>query len=292
MRTRALAAVVLGASVLIAGCGPAATSPPPATPQGSAAPSASRLPTGTDWLIAGSALSQLEALAGPAAVERYLDAPQTTVITGSTIPAGLSGWHVAFAFDTRSLADIRSGIDGGLPSRITDILYDPEHWSYTPLPEELNVGAATAQAASLARAAGRQLIVTPATDLARLVSPGQPASTAFIKTDDLAKVAASANVVEIQAQGLERNPAQFAAYIAQGAGQVRSGNPSAVIYAGISTNPPGGPVTAAELISAVRLTSSEVSGYWLNIPIPGAACPACGQPQPQIGLELLESLAQ
>jgi hypothetical protein len=284
MTPRAWAAAVLGAAVLIAGCSPG-------SPQGSASPSAP-VSTGTDWLIAASAVSRLEALAGPAAVQDYLDGPQTTVITGSTIPAGLSGWHVAFALDARSLAEIQAGVDGGLPSRISDILYDPEHWSYTPLSEQLDVGAATAQAASLARAAGRRLIVAPATNLAELVSPGEPASTAFMQTDDLAKVAASASVVEIQAQGLERNPTRYAAYVTRAVGQIRSASPSAVIYAGLSTNPSGGPVTAAELVSAVRLTSSEVSGYWLNIPSPGAACPGCGQPQPQIGLELLERLAQ
>jgi hypothetical protein len=243
--------------------------------------------------MAGSAVSKLEGITSSVTVASYLDGPQTTILTSSTIPSDLSGWHVTFALDTRSLAEIRSGVDDGLTSRISEILYDPEHWSYTPLTEQLNVGASTQQAESLAHAAGRQLIVAPATNLAEAAAaPGESAASSFIQTDDLAKVAANANIVEIQAQGLERNSSRYAAYVAQAVGQIRSANPSATIYAGLSTNPSGGPVTAAELVAAVRATSSEVTGYWLNIPSPGSACPACGEPQPQLALDLFQQLAQ
>ena len=301
MRTRASAATVLAVALLIAvaSCSSATTSGPQSqasssSPSSSASVSApvSPVSTGTHWLIAASAVSKLEGIASSATVESYLDGPQTTIITSSTIPSNLSGWQVAFAFDAKSLADIRSGVDGGLPSRISEILYDPERWSFTPVTEQLNVGASTQQAASMAHAARRELIVAPATNLAEVAAPGQSAATAFIQTDDLAKVATSANVVEIQAQGLERNSSRYAAYVGQAVSQVRSANPNAMIYAGLSTNPSGGPVTASELVSAVRLTSSEVSGYWLNIPSPGSACPGCGQPEPLLALDLLEQLAQ
>jgi hypothetical protein len=234
------------------------------------------------WLIGTSGLSKLEAFAGSAAVARYLDGPQTTLITPSSIPSGLASWHVVFALDTTSLAEVRSGVNG-LSSRISEILYDPEDWPFTPVAEQSTVGAAAAQAASMAHAAGRKLIVTPATNLAK---PGT-----FIRSGDLAKVAASANVVEIQAQGMERLPSTYAAFIGQAVGQILSANPRVTIYAGLSTNPAGPQVTATELLSDVRLTSSEVSGYWLNIPNPGEGCPGCGQAQPQIALELLASLA-
>lgn len=300
MRTPARAVSGLGAAVLIAvvaGCTSASTprsqgtAPPSSSSASSPSAPVSQVSTGTHWIIASSAVSKLEGITSSATVASYLDGPQTTVLTSSTIPSDLSGWHVTFALDTRSLAEIRNGVDG-LTSRISEILYDPEHWSYTPLTEQLNVGASTRQAASMAHAAGRQLIVAPATNLAQVSAPGTSAASSFIQTDDLAKVAASANMVEIQAQGLERNTSRYAAYIAQAVSQIRSANASATIYAGLSTNPSGGPVTASELISAVQATSSEVTGYWLNIPSPGTACPACAEPQPQLALDLFEQLAQ
>lgn len=281
-----LGAAVLMAGVLMAGCASTATTGP-----ASPSPSVRAQATGTRWLIAASAVSKLDDAAGPAVVARYLDGPQTTIITGREIPATLADWHVNFALDTRSLQEIRLGVAGALSPRISMILYDPEHWSFTPLAQQLAVGPATSTAASIVHGAGRKLIVSPATNLAQVNAPGESTADAFIKTNDLEKVAASADWVDIQAQGLERDPGRYAAYISQALRQIRLGNPNAVVYAGLSTNPSGPSVSAAELTEDVRLTSSAVSGYWLNIPSPGTACPQCGQPQPQIAIDLLENLA-
>lgn len=287
------AALVIGAAALVTACSSAVTTQPSAPAPAPAPPSASPVSTGTHWLIAASAISKLDEAAGWAAVARYLDGPQTTIITGPAIPASLAGWRVTFALDTKSLQEIRTGVTGALSPRISMILYDPEHWSFTPAAQQAAVGAATRTAASMAHRAGRELIAAPATNLAEPAAAGESTSTAnaFIQTGDLEKVAASANWVEIQAQGLERNPARYAAYIGAALRQIRLGNPSAVVYAGLSTNPSGPAVDAAELVDDVRLTSSEVSGYWLNIPSPGAACPQCGQPQPQIAIDVLQRLA-
>jgi hypothetical protein len=288
------AVTLLGAAVLMASCGSTATTQPtaPASSSSSASsPSVSPLSTGTHWLIAASAVSKLDDIAGPAVVARYLDGPQTMIITGRNIPADLADWHVNFALDTRSLQEIRLDVAGALSPRISMILYDPEHWSFTPLAQQLAVGPATSMAASIVHSAGRQLIVAPATNLAQVDAPGESTADAFMQTTDLEKVASNADWVEIQAQGLERNPGRYAAYINEALRQIRLAKPNAVVYAGLSTNPSGPAVSAVELIEDVRLTSSAVSGYWLNIPSPGTACPRCGQPQPQIAIDLLESLA-
>jgi hypothetical protein len=228
--------------------------------------------------------------AGPAVVARYLDGPQTTVIISGAIPPSLAGWHVKFALDARSLAQVRADLLG-TSRRISMILYDPEHWQFTPITEQSAPGVAARTAQALVRKAGLQLIVAPGTNLAELTVPGATAPSAFIQTGDLGKIAPSANWVDIQAQGQERNSQRYESYVSQAVSQIRSANPSAVIYAGLSTNPSGPPVTAAELLADVSLTSSQVSGYWLNIPNPGASCPSCGQPQPQIGLDVLERVA-
>jgi hypothetical protein len=292
MRNWRLAAVSAGAAVLIAGCTSAGTtqSTVPAPSTLSSSLPASTPSAGIRWLIAASAISKLDDIADPAVVARYLDGAQTTIVTSRTIPDFLAGWHVHFALDTRSLQEIRLAIAGTLSPRITLILYDPEHWSFTPIAQQSAVGTATRTAASIAHGAGRELIVAPATNLAQKMAPGESTADAFMQTNDLGKVAVSADWVEIQAQGLERNPERYAAYINDALRQIRLANPNAVVYAGLSTNPSGPPVDAAELVEDVRLTSSTVSGYWLNIPSPGTACPRCGQPQPQIALGLLESL--
>ena len=289
MRRCRAAAMAVSAAVLIVGC--TSTWIPQPTAPVSSSPSVSTPSTGTHWLISASAISKLNDIPGSAMVARYLNGPQTTVIIGRTIPTSLADWHTNFALDTRSLQEIRLGVADGLSPRISMILYDPEHWSFTPIAQQSAVGPSTRTAASIAHSAGRELIVAPATNLAQVKAPGESTANAFMQTSDLEKVASSANWVEIQAQGLERNPGRYLAYINEALRQIRLANPNAVVYAGLSTNPSGPAVDAAELVEDVRLTSSAVSGYWLNIPSPGTACPRCGQPQPQIAIDLLESLA-
>jgi hypothetical protein len=296
MRRFRFAAMVVSVTALIAGCTSTGTTrlPPSgsSSPPVSSSPSVGSLSTGTRWLIAASAIGKLADVAGSAVVARYLDGPQTTIITGPDILASLANWDVHFALDAKSLKEIRLGVSGSLSPRITMILYDPEHWSFTPIAEQSAVGSSTETAAAIAHSAGRRLIVAPATNLARKKTPGESAANAFLQTNDLEKVAHSADWVEIQAQGLERDPERYVTYIKKALRQIRLVNPKTMVYAGLSTNPSGPPVDAAELVEDVKLTSSAVNGYWLNIPSPGAACPLCGQPQPQIAISLLESLAR
>src|SRR6516162_2858654 len=107
MRRWPLAAVMLGAAVVVAGCTSMATTQPAAP--ASSSPPARAPSTGTHWLIAASAITKLDDIAGSAVVARYLDGSQTTIITGHTIPPSLAGWHVNFALDTKSLQQIRLG---------------------------------------------------------------------------------------------------------------------------------------------------------------------------------------
>jgi hypothetical protein len=285
MRARRCAALAICAAIVLAGC---SHSQQAASPRPSPLPAP--LATSPHWLIAASAVLRIDAAGGSAVAARYLDIPQTTIITGRSISGSLEKWRAVFALDTRSLQEIQRALASHLSSRITMILYDPEHWSYTPRAQQLAVGPSVRQAGTLARRAGRELIATPATNLAVSRPDGESAASAFLQTNDLTEAASGANWVEIQAQGLERDPGKYAAYIGQAVRQIRKGNPAAVIYAGLSTNPSGPSVDLAELIDDTKLTTSEVSGYWLNVPTQGTACPRCGQPQPQLAIELLESL--
>ena len=43
-------------------------------------------------------------------------------------------------------------------------------------------------------------------------------------------------------------------------------------------------------IDALRAVRPVVDGFWLNIPAGGKYCPRCGVPQPQLAVQLLQSL--
>jgi len=79
-------------------------------------------------------------------------------------------------------------------------------------------------------------------------------------------------------------------FVKEAAEQARSVNPKVIVFAGLSTNPNGRHVTPKDLYDAVLATRNDVAGYWLNIPGGGAACPKCGEPQPQVAVELLKML--
>jgi hypothetical protein len=239
-------------------------------------------------MIAASAIRRIDAAGGAAITARYLNSPHTTIIVGRNISPMLMSWRVSFAFDARSLNSIRLAVTSGLPARITRILYDPERWIFTPRSQQVNVGSSVREAAALAHSSNRQLIAAPATDLAKVGTSGGSVATSFLRSNDLGQAAANADWVEIQAQGLERIPTKYASYVRKAVRQIRRISQSVVIYSGLSTNPSGPRVTISELIADIRFTARDVSGYWLNVPMPGDACPRCGAPRPQLAIDLLE----
>jgi hypothetical protein len=105
-----------------------------------------------------------------------------------------------------------------------------------------------------------------------------------------AAVAAHADIVELQAQSLERDTAGYASFVRQAAQQVRTANPRAAVLAGLSTNPPGAAVSSEQLAAAIQATRGIVSGYWLNIPGRGPKCPTCNASQPGIGIHALRQV--
>lgn len=304
-RRAGLLALVAAVSVVIAGCGSSpvrarrqsgppttSTSSPATTPAHHGGRAAGPAATAPQLIISGSAVATLQASAGAAFVRRYLDSPRTILLVGKHIPAELAPWSAHFDYYVRSVAQLQAALAQGLPSQVSDLLYDPEHWAFTPLSEQLDVAAAAARAATLARGAGLGLVVAPATDLAEVTAPGRPVAAAFLASGILAGVSTSAAAVEIQAQGLESDPSRYAAFVREAVLQIREANPRAEVFAGLSTNPSGKLVTAGELLESVALTRHLVSGYWLNIPSQGVACPRCGSPQPQIAVSLLQELDQ
>jgi hypothetical protein len=103
-------------------------------------------------------------------------------------------------------------------------------------------------------------------------------------------VARVADVVELQAQSLERSTATYTAFVHAAASQASTANPSVKVLAGLSTNPPGEPVESRHLTGAIQATRSLVNGYWLNIPGQGARCPTCNAPRPEIAIQTMEAL--
>ncbi len=241
------------------------------------------------WLLTRSALAQL--LAYPS-VRAELQAAQVYEILqpGQQALAGFAaGPVVTFA----SAAALEDAVNGGqIPAGTYGVLYDPEAWSFTPAAEQRDPVLAATQAAAVAHGHGLRLIVTPALNLTTVLRPGstQPRWRQFLDLNLVGNLARVADVIELQAQSLERDPGTYAGFVTAAVAQASAANPAVTVLAGLSTNPPGAPVSSQHLTAAIQATRSVVAGYWLNIPGQGPRCPTCNAPRPDIAIQTLQAL--
>ncbi len=241
------------------------------------------------WLLTRSALSQL--LADPS-VRAELQAAQVFEILqpGQQPLTGFAAKPVVTFASAAALEDAMNS--GQIPAGTYGVLYDPEAWSFTPAAEQRDPVLAATQAAAVAHGHGLRLIVTPALNLTTVLQPGstQPRWRQFLDLNLVGNLARVADVIELQAQSLERDSGTYAGFVKAAAAQASAANPAVTVLAGLSTNPPGTPVSSQHLTAAIQATRSVVAGYWLNIPGQGPRCPTCNAPRPDIAIQTLQAL--
>ncbi len=275
------------AAVFLAAC----SGPTYAAPRHPRAPEVPPDSPRLDWIVSSSAISLLEG-AGMSRLEldHIFGHPDTFLISDNGREPG-PGWKSTLTLGFADFAALAHALRN-LPasSKVRAILYDDEHWVLTPLNQQQHPTLYEHEAAILARAHHLLFVATPARSLALVLAPGSPRNGVYHRLDFAGGAAQSANVVDIQAQGLEGNPAAYASFVQSAAVQARRANPSVIVLAGISTNPNGRAATASEILAAIQATRRVVDGYWLNIPAAGVACPHCGRPRPEVAAAVLRKL--
>ena len=272
-----------------AGCssGPAPAPPPSSAPYPVTSPfTPAPGPGAVTWMLTRPALAQM--LSDPAARSRLGRSQVYELLQPGQQPLG--GVRTPLVVTFPSVGELRSALAGHtLPAGTRAVLYDPEAWSFTPPGEQRDPVRAAAQAAGLAHAHGLKLIAAPALNLTTVMDPGGSRSRwrSYLNLGLARSMARVADVVELQAQSLERSPATYSAFVRQAAAQARAANPRVTVLAGLSTNPPGAPVASHQLAAAYQATRPEVDGFWLNIPGQGARCPTCNPARPDLGVKVL-----
>jgi hypothetical protein len=284
-------------------------------------------PVGLGWILTRRALNLVAA--DPVARE-ILAAGHIFELTpaGQELVPGIEAERAMSFGSYRSMAE---ALDAGLPAGTRALLYDPEHWQFTPLDEQLDVGGYVSLATDLAHSRGLTLIAAPAVNLTKALGPaprgwapapvvgtartGRAAPVAAGRRqgtrsqggwlarslrgrdryDDyldcgLASLAAPADHVVVQAQNAERDHRRYARFVEAAVGQVKEVNQRAIVLAGVSTNPPGDPVTVRQLAAAIESVLQLVDGFWLNVPSPGPHCPTCNPARPDIGIAALRAV--
>ena len=133
---------------------------------------------------------------------------------GTADSIALGGWPGA----TTGLAWARAGrfaedlAGGAIPDDVRVAMYDPEHWDATPLDERLDPARSIEAFSTLARAGGYTVLLTPHPNLVSV--PGSPHAprdgetreAAYLRSGIVEISAANADIVETQAQTLQRDP--------------------------------------------------------------------------------------
>ena len=276
-------AVMVAAALVLAGCSATA-------PQGGHAPPTFIAPTGSPpaWMLTKAALAQM--VASPA-VRTGLERTRVyELLSPGQTPLAAAGALPVVTFSAAS--ELEQAVTGNqLPAGARGVLYDPEAWSFTPAREQRDPAGAARQAMDIAHAHGLKLICAPALNLTA-VQPGGPGPRwrQFIDLGLAGALARVCDVIELQAQSLERDTGTYAAFVRAAAAQAREANPRVIVLAGLLTNPPGAEVSSQQLADAIRATRGLVSGYWLNIPGRGPRCPTCNSPRPEVGLQALQAI--
>ncbi len=182
--------------------------------------------------------------------------------------------------------------DGSLPSWVRAVLYDNEAWSFTPEVEQRAPGRYMAMAAELVHRHHLLFLASPGLGLTTVLRPDVTRrAAAYLKLGLAAQAATAADVVNIQAQSLERSIGAYVDFVKQAAAQARRAHRGITVLAGISSNPSGAPVSAAQLKRAVAGARPYVDGYWMNIPSPGPACPRCNPSRPDLAITAIRTLS-
>lgn len=219
-----------------------------------------------DWSTAASIAANPQAVAAISEATIY-----EIVRVGGTVAPGLPA---IATLDFKSVTQMQAAFAAGqVNSWDHAVVYDPEHWSATPLSEQQNVVAAMGQAEQLAAQQHLALIATPATDLMEVLTPG-PGTLAedYVGYDLAGRAAASgASVVDIQAQALETDLSSYQYQIASAMAQIHSSNASAAGLGDVTDHLGSATVPVAQVVAAIRATEGEVRGYFLNAPAEGGA---------------------
>jgi hypothetical protein len=274
---------------------PARPQAPPARPQTSPArPQASPDggAPGPAWIITAGSLPRLAAAGLPAPVlDADFDQPGTLVLGRGRVDDFVPQASPAMVFTSEtSLAEALN--TGQVGPAVTWVLLDLEHWPLTPPGEQADPIGTLRTAIAVAHAHGKKVLFTPAVDLLSAVAPGTAAPARFTTFDRLivGPGAAIADGFEVQSQQTEATPAA-ATFVSQAIATARAAHPGAPVLAGLSTNPDGRQVTAADLLAVYRAAQSAgATGFWLNIPQASPECPQCGTPQTPVAVAFLRAL--
>src|SRR5436190_3322000 len=214
------------------------------------------------WMATPTTVERLRAI-DPVIAALYFDRPGSYVLGGGLEAATAAvGWADERQFEEDLAA-------GAIRPDVRFVMYDPEGWPSTPVKEQRDPVAAMRAFAAAARSAGYGVIITPNPSLVDVAkadcmrSASETMEAAFLRCGIEAAAARLSDVVEIQGQLLEADPAAYRSFVEAEAVQVRAANPNVVVLAGLSTRFASDPET---LLNAWDSVTDIVDGHYMAVP--------------------------
>jgi hypothetical protein len=246
------------------------------------------------WIISAQGLSRLLAAGLPRALlRRDFNQPSTLLLVnqGKRDPiAPLASLTYVFESATALSAALARH---QVPAGVNYLLLDLERWPLTPRAQQFDPIASLKDAAATAHTHFKCVIFTPALDLMSGLAPPLPEPALYKHFDSqiVRPGAASSDIFEVQAQHTEGT--KFVTEFAPGAvTAAHSAHPGEPVLVGLSTNPNGRHVTAADLLSLYRAARrAGAAGFWLNIAGRSLECPRCGTPQTAVAVNFLRTVS-
>ena len=191
---------------------------------------------------------------------------------GSRSSIAIGGWPGsttgrAWASCERFAADVGAGT---IQPEVEAVMYDPEAWEATPDVERRDPIAAIGKFTSVAREHGYTPIITPHPGLVHVAGAkivrraGETREGAYLRSGISYAAAMNADLIEAQAQRLQRDPALYRPFVLECALQARAANPDVIVLSGLSTHP-GYRATPGMLFAAWESVRDVVDGHYLSL---------------------------
>ncbi len=163
----------------------------------------------------------------------------------------------------------RKAVLDGQQAPGTTVVFDQEHWRWTPLLQQEHPWLYEKLAGLLARKHHIFIIMTTSEQ------------SAAAEIADAAAAAPYASAVAVQSQYLDGRPRYFRAYVIEAVSKIRKASKTVPILAGLAPDAGGVPITAFDMTVEYRAVYAMVSGFWVNADQwqrgVGCATTGCGQ---------------
>lgn len=201
----------------------------------------------------------------PGTASHFFNTPAAYGVGGGLLRSPVqAGYATTPVLSYTSYAQFSSNIkSGAIKYPYRWVMYDPEHWSKTPVSEQQNPVRYMTLFGQLAHAHGLKVIQAPALDLAWApgsvlpIQRGESGDQWFVRVNLAGAAAAAGDIFDLQNESNVTSGGQYAWMFNTTASQARAANPNVKAFSEVATDS----ATATQMATAAESISPD--GYYV-----------------------------